>query len=453
MDNSLKDAFLASAEDWICNSYCLVVRYIATIVEGQSRILDALFFVTPLPPQDIKQLNVRAGSLLAGHVVFPALNRAQLKRRIQDAANGQINVLGQSLTLGKDSRLDYNSEMLFSDRWFSSLHLQVQGPQLSTIPQAEMIANDNALRTGIPPFDGLADLSGWLNLKDSRNSGRAPSITLTIGPPVDILLDSSKLDANELTINLSAHKDLDLSRVTLAIRAFPGNDLETRLQVGPQISWSKRGRGLIRHGQLYISLPNADSVLAMLVLSHRTIRRQWFLDNNKAVNPRYVAAQNFDRDLKMVRQSVLEPADGKRFEQGVASLLFLLGFSAIIPVETDAPDLIFNTPSGKIAIAECTTRVADFHNKLGKLVSRRGMLSSSLEGSGHPARVDAFLICSLPREQVAAEETALTKHQITLICKNDLVRAFDLVRSSPNPDAWLERAAERMNSAGLNLGA
>ncbi len=113
---------------------------------------------------------------------------------------------------------------------------------------------------------------------------------------------------------------------------------------------------------------------------------------------------------------------------------------------------MISTIGGKIAIVECTTKISDFQSKLGKLVDRHTELVKVLGSSGHHIRVDAFLVCALPRAQIAVDEARLIHHRITLLSKEDLQRAFDLVRGRNDPDEWLDRAAASLDQRRSVVG-
>lgn len=188
------------------------------------------------------------------------------------------------------------------------------------------------------------------------------------------------------------------------------------------------------------------------MIGSSTVRRQWFLDPTKARNNRLLAIQHFDSDLRMVWRAVMESPDPAKFEKGVAALLFLLGFSPCVQIETDSPDLIVTTPGGRLAIVECTTRVSDFASKVGKLVDRRGALTKSLQASGHPAQVAAALVCRLPRDQIAAQADELRTHNMILVAGEDLAAGFEQVRFSNDPDRMLDQAQARLAADVSGLG-
>jgi hypothetical protein len=196
-------------------------------------------------------------------------------------------------------------------------------------------------------------------------------------------------------------------------------------------------------------MEEADSVLVMLMIGSSTVRRQWLVDSQKARNQRLAATLHFDKDLKMVRRALLEANDSATFERGAASILFLLGFSPAIQLETDAPDLIVATPAGRLAVVECTTRIADFQAKVGKLVDRRASLEKHLTATGHVGFPPvAALICRLPKDQIAALVDDIRAHKVILVTGEDIEASLNQMRFPNNPDKMLaDKLAELESSA------
>lgn len=448
---SIRDRFWESANQWICDSYSLRVSYLASHTNGVTQLIDAALLLYPLPPERVENFSIEAGSLIAGQQIFPYLPKEELLGRLESAMKGEIVVHGRTILLAKESEYQYYSEHPHKDTWFTELNLQVSGQRSNPLSSAESADISTALRAANPPFDGIEDLGTWLRLSDKRVNGRESAISIRIGPPVDMLFDQSSLSNNKFRLVFRAHPQFDVSRLGVGIREFPGKGLETRRQVGSSILWS-RVKGGARPGLLRTKLSHADSVQAMLTLGTQTIRRQWFNDSDKALNTRYVATQFFDKDLKQLRQALLESTDSVRFEQAVASLLYLLGFSSAIQVETQSPDILVSSPMGKLAIVECTTKISDFQSKLGKLVDRRNALLSSLDQMGNAHRIDAFLVCGLPKSQIAAEEKQLTQHRVTLLCRENLADALIRIRVPTSPDEMLDQAASQIERARNSIG-
>lgn len=446
-----RNQFLKATEDWVCDDYSIDIRYFASKDKDHFYLLEALIFVNPLPlPEDIN-FRVEINKFYAGQYQLSKQPKRKLLKILDDATQGGIKVHGHSLVLSQEQSHNYYSEMIHHDRWFYDLHLQIFGSQSPSPTSIDATSIDTALRRNELPFDGLADLAGWLGLTDPRFSNERPSIKIRVNPPVDLLVAQSNVAKDQLNLTLHAHPRFDVSRLGLAIRAVPGKDLKSRKQVGTEIQW-KRARNGLRAGGAQIALEQADSVLTMLMIGDSTVRRQWYIDPEKARNNRLIAIQHFDKELKMVKQAVLEPTGSDKFEKGIAALLFLLGFTPVLHVETNAPDLVVTTPSGRLVIVECTTKISSFSEKLGKLVERKGSLSKALQASGHHSRVDAVLVCAQPKDQIATVTVELEAHQIIFLTRDDLEKAFEQLRFPSNPDEILDKAVAQQFSGHTTVG-
>lgn len=437
---------------WVCDGYYVDIRYLADVTAVEDQIWDLQIALRPLPPPADVSFATEVPGYCVGQRQLSGLTKTDIVLLIEQAIAGSVKVTGRSLSLVRDQPLAYYSEMLHRDRWFSELHLQVLGDRRPQPAALELAAIDNALRNSAPPFDGLSDVTAWLGLRAPDAAMAPPSITLRVGPPVDLIFDQCQLTADELRLTLHAHPLFDVSRLGLAVRAVPGLGLTTRRQVADQVRWGavKQGR---RKGTVKVKLKDADNVLAMVQIEGSPVRRQWFIDPARARNNRLAAVQHYDRELKMLRYAVLESPESVKFEQGVATLLFLLGFASALQLETDAPDIVVTTPGGKLAVVECTTRIADFGMKIGKLVDRRGSLSKHLLDAGHVPHVTAVLVCRLPRERISAHERDLRSHSVLLVSGEELREGLDRVRTPLDPDRLLEDALARLESAAAPLNS
>ncbi len=423
----------------MCNSYSVDIRFISRAADdGSMRILAASISLFPLPaPQDLS-FQREVGDLFVGQWQNTVQAKQTLLRIVEQAISGVIMIEGRELRLvAAQQPFSYSSEMALHNRWFNDLHLKVIGDRYPLQSAITLAALDDALRGSSLPFDGMEDLAGWFGLPSPFLAPEPPTITIRIAPPADLMLIDCELSNNRLALTVHAHPELGTETVALALLAVPGNGLGARRQVAEQIRWSEIHEGR-RAGTLEAELEAADQALAILMIGGATVRRQWFLDPAKARNNRLLAVQQFDSELRMIRRSVLEPStDPTKFELGVAALLFLLGFSPLVQIETDSPDIIVMSPGGRVAIVECTTRIADFNSKLGKLVDRRGALSNTLSLSGHRAEIVAVLACALPRDQIAVSEEDLSRTGVTLVSKENLSNALDRVRNPGDPDQLL----------------
>lgn len=441
---AVREAFLESAKEWICDRYSLGVHFLATSSNDSCKIIDALIFLHPIPPERDDSFMVRVDDLVAGRFITSSLNYSEIYAFIDKACNGILVLPELTLEIEGRLNLDFYSEIPKRDSGFFELHLLATGAKLSPESAARNTLIDDKLRVANPPFDGLSDLCSWLQLTDTRQNGQSSGLNIRIGPPADIHFESTSIHGNKLQTTILSHASFDHAKLELVLREFPGNGIATRRHVTHLVRWSRSRKGQIL-GKLKTPLKNANSVLLMLMVGGRSVRRRWFDDLEKATHSRYIATQLFDKDLKQLKFSALESTDSVKFEQSIASILFLMGFSPAVQVETDAPDLIVTTPGGKLVIIECTLKVADFHNKLGKLVDRKNALTSRLESTGHNVQIAAFLACGAPRNQVALDEKLLAKHQITLLTRDELTQAFDQIRTPGSPDELIDRALAKLN--------
>ncbi len=433
--NSEAISFISRCEHWLCDDYSLDIRYIATESADEPRLFDAVILLNPLPPTADNRLTISVPPLSAGQEQVASVTKDQLLTVIRRAVAGAITVNGQELLLPKESAYRLQPAVVDQNTWFMPLTLQVYGSAGDTL--LERNALDSALRAATPPFDGAEDLRAWLGLR-LPDSSSLSTITLLINPPVDIILDRSRLSDGNLHLILHAHPKANRSQVRVAVREVPGQGLSARRHVTETIVWGGVSEGRVE-GTADVALTNVTGALVMLLIGAETVRRHWFLDPSKAPNLRYAAVQQFDADLRMIRRGLLDDPDPKRFEIAISALLFLLGFSPSVQLETDSPDLIVATPLGRLVVVECTTRVADVASKIGKLVDREA-LQRKLRADNAGAEVSAALVCRVSRDQIAAQTDNLKALRIILVSAEDITAGLNRAWATNNPDDILDQA-------------
>ena len=439
-DNSAVRHFIEACERWVCEDYSLDIRYLATVVPAGYEIFDAAIALNPLPVPRDHSLRLSATRLLAGQLQRSAVRKEELLSIVKDALNGSLTAHEMTMVLPHDGDYRVQSAVIDQSTWFSPLSLQVFGRSAAALSEPTLV--DNELRASIPPFDGLADLCSWLALR-GPDPGSLCSISVAVNPPVDLMIDRSGLAAETLRLILHAHPKADLSQVRVAVRAVPDEGLLGRQQIADRIAWAEVVDGR-REGAVEVNLASANAALTMLLIGADTVRRHWFLDPMKAGTTRMAAVQQFDTDLRMIRQGLFDTTESVRFEMAVASLLFLLGFAPALQLETDSPDIIVSTPQGRIVLVECTTRVADAMTKLGKLVDRRGALTKALQADNQRADVAAALVCRLPRDQIAAHSDTIRSMGVLLVAAEELTEGLQRARFPSNPDDILTQALQTL---------
>ncbi|XXQ53562.1 hypothetical protein ACA040_002233 [Xenophilus aerolatus] len=433
------ERFLKASDRWICDRYWIDVRYVAERGARGVWLSQASIYLSPVRPSVESNFQISTQRLVAGQLQKQVRSGAAAQKLIGNAARGHIEIHGHQLRLAV---VDCSSEMSDRERWYSTLQLSLISSHGEMPLTSNLSEIDDELRMQAVPFDGLSDLCGWLGLQ-APGTGAVPQIHMRVAPPCDMIFEPSFLRSNRLRLTFHAHPAFDTSQLSAAIRIVPGKGLASRRQIADQIVW-RRPRGGLRPGVVDIEVADADAALAVLMVGGTNVRRQWFSDPAKARNRRLLAVQHFDKDLRKVRAAVLDPSESStKFEHGVATLLFLLGFTVVIPIETDSPDIIASTPGGQEVVVECTTRIADFASKVGKLVDRRTSLARFLAESRHFNPVSAALVCRLPRDQIANQDQAV-RHGIILISLEDLVEAFNRISVPGDADELLKQALERL---------
>ncbi len=257
----LVETFLRSADDWLCDGYALDTRYIAANTPSGPEIISASLQLNPLPPlRRNLGFQISGSKFLIGQTQTLSARKSSLLALLKLGVSGEIQVDGKTVRLLAEPAHDFYSDMVFRDRWFSELHLQVLGPRFSLPSSFELAAVDNELRLASPPFDGVTDACNWLGLTAPGSNANPSSISIRIGPPVDLIFDECSLVADRLKVTLHAHPKFDVSRVHLAVRAAPGDGLLGRQQIAQNITWQKT-RGGRRSGVVEITLPQSDSVI------------------------------------------------------------------------------------------------------------------------------------------------------------------------------------------------
>ena len=437
--------FINSVDSWMCDGYFLTAQYLAVMHEQQLQIWSANLSLYPLAPAMDNSFHIQSELFTVGQTQRKLKSKKAAMRLLEQVTKGDLDLLDQTLKLTMIDPLEYYSESLNRGLWNYELHLRVTGTRRPAPSSLELAQIDNSLRRSTPPFDGLADMSSWLGLKSPENASEAPSISIRVGPPVDLFHTESGMANDKLTVTLRALTKFDVKRVGLAIRS--GSTIQGRRQIADLVKWTSERNG-IRKGVAEVDLPQAVDALAMLTIENATVRRQWFQDPTRARNRRYFAVQHFDRDLKMIRGAVFDSPDASRFEQGVSALLFMLGFSAAVHVETDAPDIVVNTPGGRLVVVECTTKISDFHLKAGKLIDRRATLSKALQASGHISDVMAVLVCRVPKDHISKNHAQDAAAQgVYLIANEELSDAFDRVKFPQDPDALITQAQATLQAS------
>lgn len=438
VDDKVK-VFAAAASRWICDDYSLSIRYIVLSDNSQRRWLTQLFIqAVPFSVRENLSFRIDADEILTGQIQLNHVSRADALALIAQAIEGMFFLDGEKYYFYSQDR-HYKSDMDDVRRIDRDLHLDVTTSNSNMEFPIGLI--ENRLREAEVPFDGIVDLVTWLGVQDPSSSQTSPRVSVRVAPP--IMIDGARctLENGRLAAFVVAHPNVDETRVGLGIRELPDNDLFGRRQLASSIRWHKDESGA-KTGLLKVEVGHPQAALIILMLAGEAVKRHWVIDPLKANNNRLIATRFFDKDFIQIIKSI-EGTDSKRLESAICSILFMLGFSLSPQVETEAPDIIVTTASGRMAIVESTLKTSDVHSKIGKLVHRKKGLEVALQ-SGAGAEVLALLVCAAQRDQIAISDEQLLTYGVVLVDRAELLHMLTRATFPSNHEQlyndWVARA-------------
>jgi hypothetical protein len=430
------ELFRSSATEWLCDPYSVDISYTAVKDEGVNVILSCSINLWPIKPTKNSNFNLVAENFLAGRESISDIPLKELKKIIEQLEMGLLVINKQPFKLNGTGGFRYYSRMAANDRWFCDAHLAITGDQRTPLSNFAISRINNSLRLNKRPFDGLEDLASFLDLQIPFHPDSQPKIEINISPPIDVITDESNLSKGSLTLVLHAHPQFNRGTANIAIQSFPASPKD-RKQLASLITWSigEDGRQI---GNLKIATENSFAVKIILMAGSNMVRRQFFEDFKKLPNRRLVSISHFDTDLKRLKQALLSK-DSTEFEIAVNCLAYMLGLSGSVINETNAPDIILSTPEDNLVVIECTTKIADFHSKLGKLVDRKNSLAKELVISGDSRKVYGYLVCGLPKDQIAVADFELATNKVTLLSKESLEKLLTQLKFPQNIEKLLQQ--------------
>lgn len=433
--------FQEVAGEWLVEGAYIDARYVGVVTEGASdgALHNGWVRVSPSPVRGRLSFEHRIGALVIGqHRTYKAPIE-KVHGLLADWIEGRLSCRRGVLRLSGTEPIRAYTELIARNYWSRFATLRLSASYRKPLTAVEAARVDERLRVVVPPFDGMAGATQWLGLPSTERSPTDVSLELQVVPPVALDLRRSQLEAGELRIGLVGHAKMDREKVVVACIAGPATTLEDRhVLSGRKFTWRVRGRD--QHGECTLRPAKALNYQVLVQYGNFNVQRQWLMDPAKSQNFRYLALQGFDVGLVQLRRALLESKSSDEFEKGVCALFFALGFAPAPYLERDAPDLVIQAPSGRVAVVECTTKVSDFANKLGKLIDRRDSLTTPLKHNGYPQVPIAVLVCRVSRSVLRAHLDSLRSQRVVLAALENLEEGIEFLRQPNDPDALLDRA-------------
>jgi hypothetical protein len=302
---------------------------------------------------------------------------------------------------------------------------------------------DLELRSADQPFDGIEDLLAYMSLPGLSQMGDSATLEIVARTPANIS-DKSTINNNNATIILNVSQDLDVNKIKLGCKVFNKNAIERFSVSGEKISWTDNKGSLI--GEHNHTVEDATWLQAFLSYEDLALHSWYINDPQKQTNPRYSIHSLFDGSHDILQKFLLQAGyTSENFEDGVALLLNVLGFSIFhygrIPKLKDGPDIIAFTPMGNIAVIECTIGLLDKEDKLAKLIQRTVLIKEKLKNAGFEHfSIQPIIVSKLPRVEVTGHLEEAGKHNIAVVCKEELIELLNRVTFHPDPERLFQDA-------------
>jgi hypothetical protein len=389
------------------------------------------------------------------------LSAEDLDQLLSEAAAGRISLGGLECMLALDP--SFPPHVLYLPGYPPSFGGDQSAPRLPTlmvtggnrhaavdkvVKPAEL---DWILRALDPPFADLADLHGYYSLPPPSQSGDASLIEVVARPPVE--LDArSMVQEQRAHIRVLAVKGANLKDVSVGFRGVGGSGGVIRGMVAPdRFSWHETDK--LFEGEAIVEIGDIPTVQCFLSYGGSGIHQWWIVDPERLLNPRHAIHSAFDPDLAVLKRLLFESrkSDSRSFEDGVAMLLGMLGFSATQHGRSqklsDAPDIIAITPAGNVVVVECTIGLPDQDDQVAKALQRAEALRRALARAGWSGvQVLPVVVSALPHAEIKGQKEDAENKGVAVACLDDIEKALTQMRVPVDAERLFRGTVERLST-------
>lgn len=423
----------------------------ATILQARVIISPAPFDETPPIPLDAKPYWAASE---AGEC-----NSKELLRMVREVSKGYLDLSSFDAELfyeeGRPLALDYypTTPPAFHDDPTSTRMpaLRVSGETRRSI-LARVVEQDPLdwkLRASDPPFADLDDVLGYFGLPSMAQAGEKSHIEVWLRSPV-MIDQRSSFEGSTATARLSAARSIDRKKVVLGYRGIGGSKGVVRGRIFSSAgTWGvKEGR---LEGEFKIEVGDAVTVQFFLTYDAMAIQQWWVANPERHVSPRYALHSAFDPRLTMLKRLALETkkTETRNFEDGVAILLGLLGFSVTQFGRhtrlSDGPDILAYTPAGRVLVVQCTLGQPNQGDTVERVLRRAETARKALAAADWPGvRVLPAIVTALSESDLESQIADAEKRGVAVAAFETVYDAFDQASIIQNPDELFRRIADRL---------
>jgi hypothetical protein len=306
-------------------------------------------------------------------------------------------------------------------------------------------AMDWELKAASVPFGSLAEALDYFGLPNFDRFGDTTRIEVLAESPA-IIHGNSRLEGEHLKLEVwsSAAIDRDRLRVGLKIYrdAVPGRAGTIDRLVFSLADATSRGLSEARVNiELEKHVGPTRLVQAFLSLDSSALHEWYITDPARGLNLRHVLHTSVDPSLDNLKHLLFETQgnQAENFEQGVALLLNMLGFTTASHGQAhgfkEGVDIVAQTPSGRVALVECTIGLPSNKDKLKKLAYRHVELRRRLNEQGfNHVETLPIVVTPLRRAEVEADLPEAARLGIAVGTLEDLQGALERAQLLPESE-------------------
>jgi hypothetical protein len=310
------------------------------------------------------------------------------------------------------------------------------------------------LRALNPPFADLTDLHTYYGLPVP---GDPAFMEFLAKPPLE-MDGGSIIENGQAYIRVIAAKGIDRKEVVVGYRGFGGSSGEIRGRVTQEMfKWAEIGK-LVK-GEALVDAGDTPTLQCFLSYAGSGLQQWWIADSKRLLNPRHAIQSAFDQDQTVLKRLLFESrrSDARSFEDGVAMLLGMLGFSVTQHGRTqklsNAPDIIAITPGGHVAVVECTLGLPDQNDKTDKVLQRTETLRRALSNAGWPGvQLLPIVVTLLTKAEIEGQRKAAESKGVVIISREDIESALIQVRIPVDADRLFQATMEGLRNPSIMHG-
>jgi hypothetical protein len=449
--NTEAEQFFTAIEPTSGGKSEVTFNYLAVLHEGRHVLIcSRLYFIhkTSVPFSHIATERIRAGQYrLSDLNCTPRELVQQIMSGIVKTPNGDLQFPVDSSGNTRTTFQPFHDAGLASQSRMNVLRIDSSGPSINPVPL------DWELKAAPTPFDGLHELLSYYSIGEIVGH---QCVFEAVAHHVAVVDAESAVTGTTANMKIRVIDGLPTDKASIGYRVLLNREVIIRDTVaGNALKWVVIDD--LQVGSVSIEVPSAAVVQCIACYNGIAQSTYWIADNLNFQNPRRAAYEVFDPGLSVLN-GFLQLTEGTTkgkpqhdLETGVSWLLWMLGFSATHLGATartsDAADLIVATPSGSIAVVECTLGLLKTENKLANIVKRTEEVKERLQRSnnGHLQVIPA-IVSSLAREKLAADLEQAEKLGVLVLSKESLQDGVNRTMLIPDAERYYKEAIEAVRA-------